>query len=140
MTIRVGDLWYCYYTAMPGMLGAVYCRTSPDLVTWSEATIVAFGGSAETGASSAECPFVVTHESGWLYLFRTQIYGESAHTSVYRSKDPMDFGVEDDQSLVCTLPIAAPEIILYEGQYYVACLLPSLKGIQIARLNWVPRP
>ena len=36
-----------------------------------------------------------------------------------------------------TLPIAAPEIIKHEGTYYIAALLPSLQGIQIARLEWV---
>ena len=78
--------------------------------------------------------------SGYYYLFRTQRYGESAQTSVYRSKDPADFGVDDDQYLVTTLPVAAPEIAEDEGQLYMAALLPSLKGIQIAKLRFVPRP
>jgi hypothetical protein len=26
------------------------------------------------------------------------------------------------------------------GQLYIAALLPSLKGIQIARLSWGPKP
>jgi hypothetical protein len=54
-----------------------------------------------------------------------------------RSPDPLDFGVNDRRKEVATLPVAAPEIILHEGQYYMASLLPSLKGIQIARLAWV---
>jgi len=137
MVIRVGDLWHCYYTAYPGRKGAVYCRTSRDLKNWSESKIVAFGGWAGTGPSSAECPYVV-YRAGYYYLFRTQRYGAAARTSVYRSKDPMNFGVEDDRYFVCTLPVAAPEIILCEGEYYITSLLPSLKGIRIARLRWVP--
>ncbi len=136
MVIRIGKLWYCYYTAYPGRKGAVYCRLSLDLRHWSNSKIAAFGGQAGTGPSSAECPHVV-HHAGYYYLFRTQRYGVAAQTSVYRSKNPMDFGVEDDKYFVCTLPVAAPEVILHEGQYYIASLLPSQKGIRVARLKWV---
>jgi hypothetical protein len=83
---------------------------------------------------------VVAHESGYYYLFRTQRYGRSARTSIYRSEDPLDFGIEDDRCLVCVLPVAAPEIIRHGGRDYLASLLPGLKGIEIARLRWVPKP
>jgi hypothetical protein len=82
----------------------------------------------------------VIHLAGYYYLFRTQRYGADAQTSVYRSRNPMDFGVEDDRYFVCTLPVAAPEIILHEGQYYIASLLPNLKGVRLARLHWIPDP
>src|SRR5262249_43529749 len=59
MIIRIGDVWHCYYTAHPNKVGSVYCRTSPDLRIWSEATVVARGGESGTGMSSSECPFVV---------------------------------------------------------------------------------
>jgi hypothetical protein len=131
----VGDLWHCYYTAFPGRKGAVYCRTSPDLRTWSESTIVAFGGSATEGPYSAECPHTVRY-GGHYYLFRTQRYGRSAQTSVYCSPDPRQFGVNDDRYLVCRLPVAAPEIILHDGKWYMAALEPGLDGIRIARLAW----
>jgi hypothetical protein len=66
-------------------------------------------------------------------LCRTQRYGANAKASAYFSRDPLDFGVDQDEGrFVCTLPIAAPEIIKYGGQYYVAALLPSLKGIRIS--------
>lgn len=157
--IRMKDEFYLYYsanagTALPGSEphlpvdrksleaspNADYLRTSKDLVHWSAPTRVAFGGAAGTGPWSAECPFVYFHKaSGYYYLFRTQHYGEYAQTSVYRSRDPANFGVDDDRYLVETLPIAAPEIIESGGQLYVAALLPSLKGIQIAKLTWVPK-
>jgi hypothetical protein len=139
MVLPIGDTYYCYYTAYPHGKGAVYCRTSRDLSRWSESKIVAYGGQAGTGPSSAECPHVVDRH-GWYYLFRTQRYGRDARTSVYRSKDPQDFGVEDDRFLVCTLPVAAPEIIRHGGKDYLAWLLPSLKGIQLAGLRWVREP
>jgi hypothetical protein len=141
MVLPVGDQYHCYYTAFPHRLGAVYCRTSGDLRNWSDSKTVSMGGSAGAGPTSAECPFVAYHqESGYYYLFRTQRYGPNAQTSVYRSADPLDFGINDDRCLVCRLPVAAPEIIEHEGRQYIASLLPSLKGIRIARLKWAPRP
>jgi Glycosyl hydrolases family 32 N-terminal domain len=137
MVIRIGDRWHCYYTTHPENKGAVYCRTSPDLRSWGEARLVARGGQSGDGPYSSECPFVVELEPGRFYLFRNQIYGKGAKCSVYFSHDPFDFGVaHDDGHFVCTLPIAAPEIIKHDGQYYIAGLLPSLNGIQIAKLTW----
>jgi hypothetical protein len=136
MVIRINDLWHGYYTAYPNKQGAVYCRTSKDTKTWSESKVVAFGGDAGTNAFSAECPFVVELSPGEFYLFRTQRYGQNAISRVYHSRDPMNFGVNDDKYLVCGLPVAAPELILHEGKWYMASLLPSLKGIRIARMKW----
>ena len=140
MVLRVANGYYVYYTAYPNRQGAVYARTSRNLRDWSASRMVAFGGAAGANPYSAECPLVYYHKgSRHYYLFRTQRYGEKAQTSVYRSKDPLKFGVNDDRYLVCTLPVAAPEIIEYQGQLYMAALLPSLKGIQIARLTWAPK-
>jgi hypothetical protein len=138
MVLKIGDTYYCYYAAYPGDKCSDYCRTSTDLKSWSEAKQVAFGGSAGEGKFSAECPFVVELNPGEFYLFRTQHYGTKAQTSVYYSNDPMDFGVNHDEGhFVCSLPVAAPEIVHYAGKDYIATLLPSLKGIEIARLDWV---
>jgi hypothetical protein len=137
MVLRIGDRWHCYYTAHPNRKGSVYCRTSADTHEWSAAKIVAAGGGAGDGPYSAECPFVVELKPGQFYLFRTQRYGLDAQTSIYRSDDPLDFGVHDDKHFIGTLPIAAPEIIRYEGGLYIAALLPNLKGIRIARLEWI---
>ena len=137
MVLRIGNLWHCYYTAHPKDKGGVYCRTSPDLKQWSEPRLVARGGQSGDGPYSSECPFVVELTPGEFYLFRNQIYGEGARCSVYHSRNPLDFGVDDDEGhFVCTLPVAAPEIIRHDGQWYIAALLPSLKGIQIAKLEW----
>ena len=139
MALLIGDTFYLYYTAFPNHLGADYLRTSKDLRHWSASKKVAFGGAAGANPFSAECPFVYYHRAtGLYYLFRTQRYGQSAQTSVYRSKDPTDFGIENDQYLVGTIPYAAAEIIEDDGNLYIAVLLPSLKGIQIARLNFAP--
>jgi hypothetical protein len=34
------------------------------------------------------------------------------------------------------LPIAAPEIVTHEGEYFLAALNPGLDGIRLARLEW----
>jgi hypothetical protein len=137
MVIRIKDLWHCYYTAYPNKQGAVYCRTSPDTRHWSDSKRVAFGGEAGTNAFSAECPFVVELNPGDFYLFRTQRYGQNAISRIYHSRDPLNFGINDDAGhLVCSLPVAAPELIRYENEWFIAALLPSLKGIQIARMKW----
>jgi hypothetical protein len=141
VVLKIGKLYHCYYTAYPGDRGADYVRTSRDLVHWSAAKKVSWGGSPGNGKYSAECPFVYYHKaSGYYYLLRNQVYGEHAKFTVYRSKNPLDFGQDSDQYMIGTMPYAAPEIIESEGQTYIAVLLPSLKGIQVARLKFAPKP
>jgi len=144
MILKVGDRYHCYYTAHSSRSpkknhrGVNYCRTSKDLRNWSDARIVAEGSAYGSGPYCAECPHVVYHPPSKRYfLFNTQRYGQRNHTTVYRSADPLHFGINDDNKEVATLPVAAPEIILHQGQYYIAALLPSLDGIRIARLKWV---
>lgn len=140
MVINIKGKWHCYYTAYPNKQGAVYCRTSTDTREWSESTVVAFGGAAGTDPFSAECPFVVELTPGEFYLFRTQKYGTNAITRIYHSHDPMHFGInEDPKHLVGSLPIAAPELILHDKRWYMAALKPSLKGIQLAAIEWVKK-
>jgi len=138
MVFFADGLWNCLSTAHPDNHGAVYSRISKDLRTWTEPKIIARGGVAGSGPYSAECPFVVERKGSY-YLFRTQRYGRNSQTTVYRSKDPRDFGVDDDRCRVGTLELAAPEIFQHEGQDYIAFLLPSLKGIQISKLSWEPK-
>ncbi len=139
MVLPIGDRLYCYYTAFPKGKGAVYCRMSRgDLNDWGASRMVAFGGRAGTNPFSAECPHVVFLD-GDHYLFRTQRYGQDAQTSVYRSQEPLDFGIEDDRCFVGTLPVAAPEIIRHDGEWFIASLNRNLDGIRIARLRWSPQ-
>jgi hypothetical protein len=138
MVIRHEGIWYCYYTAHPGGVGRVLCRTSPDLKTWSEPTIVVIGGEAGDKLWSHECPHVVK-QGDWFYLFTTQRYFENPKSTVFRSKDPLNFAVNDDSKRVGYLLVAAPEIIHYNDEWYVAALMPKLDGIRIARLKWVTK-
>lgn len=139
MVLRIDGLWHCYYVAHPDRVGSIYCRTSEDTLHWSEPRQVAHGGEAGTNFYSAECPTVVELTPGDFYLFRTQRYGQNAITRVYHSRDPMNFGINHDAGhLVGSLSVAAPEVFQHEGRWYIASLLQSLKGIQLARMKWEP--
>jgi hypothetical protein len=138
MVLDLGGRYVAYDSAFPDGVNRVYARTSTDLETWSGPVVVAAGGAAGNGPYSAECPFVV-QRGGWFYLFRTQRYGVDAETRVYRSPDPLDFGVDDDRYLVALLGVAAPEIVTIGDTTYVAALRPGLDGIQVAHLSWLPR-
>ena len=84
-----------------------------------------------------QAPHVIK-EHGKYHMFRNQRYGPTNLNTQYRSPDPLDFGVDSDEYLIGTLPVAAPEIVFHDGQYYIAALLPSLKGIRVAKLKWKP--
>ena len=140
MLIQINGLWYCYYTAFPHRRGYGFCRTSPDLKTWSHSSVVSYGGIVGPGACQNECPHVVQPVPGQFYYFRNEFYGQRARNWVYRSENPLNFGIDDDSRLVRNWHVAAPEVILHEGQYYIASLMDSLKGIKIARLKWVRHP
>ena len=153
MLLRHAGRWFAYYTAYPNRQGMVYVRTTEDFRNWSKSRVAAFGGQSGTGPSSAECPHVVKLRSNDFYLFRTQTYGpyiktkdgprkrSAPKTSVYYSNDPTMFGInQDDMYFVCTIPVAAPEIIYYKGQYYISALNQgALDGIRIAKLKWVKK-
>ncbi len=139
MVLRIGQTWHLYYTAHPGNKGHDYARTSDDLFHWSGERVIAARGRSGDGPYSAECPFVVEPQPGQFYLFRTQAYGRNAQTMVYHSRNPLDFGIDNDaEHYVATLPVAAPEVFQHEGQWFMAALLPTLKGIQITRMEWAP--
>lgn len=114
-----------------------YVRTSTNLSTWSDPIEVAYAGQAGTGVSSAECPFVL-HDGADYFLFQTQHYGSNMQTSVYRSQDPNKFGVKDDSYFVEQLPLAAPEVVQANGQYYVARVRADYQGIEMARMTLAP--
>jgi hypothetical protein len=137
MILRDGERYIAYYTANPDGLGKVYARISSNLLDWSEPQVVAFGGAAGTGPYSGECPWVYRlPNSPYYYLFRTQRYRNPPETRVYRSTDPLQFGIQDDSRLVALLPVAAPELVTSGGTLYIAALTPDLNGLRIARLEF----
>jgi hypothetical protein len=151
MLLQHAGKWFAYYTAYPNRQGMVYVRTSKDFKDWSLSRVVAYGGQAGTNAFSSECPHVVKLSETDFYLFKTQTYGpykkgnfrkrDAPQTSIYHSNGPMMFGInQDERYFVCTLPVAAPEIIHYKGSYYIAALNEgALDGIRIAKLTWAQK-
>ncbi len=141
MVIDEGDTYYAYSTistvARDGWLrGFVSLRTSKDLVEWSDYTIVSEGGRAGNGAVSAESPFVQKY-GGYYFLFRSS--SSTGSCFVYRSKDPYNFGVNNDEKLIAELPVWAPEIILEDDQWFISDIA-DFKGVKLARLKWEEEP
>jgi hypothetical protein len=138
MALEIEGVWHVYYTGNPDRKGKIYCRTTSDFKSWSEPMIVSSGGRAGDGRTAAECPQVVKH-NGHYYLFRTERYGASAKTHVYVSSNPLHFGIDNDAEFyVTTIPTAAPEYVVHDGQEYLASLKPELNGIRIHALKWRP--
>jgi hypothetical protein len=142
MVLKRGNTFYCYYTSHiedPVNDGAAFCRTSLNLQDWTESVLVSHTPPYKDNSEmySDECPHVVfLPENGFYYLFVTQMYGQNSQTTVYASSNPMYFGVDDKSRLVCTLPIAAPEIVYKDGQYFIAALNNTLDRVRIVKLKW----
>jgi hypothetical protein len=141
--IKVDGLWYLYYAGYhdndPGKPG-FYARTSKDLINWSKWTLVHFDLSGRYGGGNwnCECPHVVFRD-GFYYLFRTEDYG-SAKTHVFRSVNPMDFGIGNAaEKYVGPIMAAAPEIVMdsRNGREYISSNHDLDGGTQIARLQWM---
>ena len=137
--LRVGESWHLYYAGYhdgdPAQAG-FYLRTSPDLLHWSDWTLVHQDTRYGPGQWDTECPHVVAR-GGATYLFRTEDYA-SAKTHVFRSADPADFGVGDARDkYVCTLAVAAPEIVVdADGQEYITSNHDLRGGTRLFRLKW----
>jgi hypothetical protein len=118
-------LWGCVRNTVVGRV----------LYHWSDWKTVhreaRFGGSIHY---RCECPHVVERD-GYFYLFRTEEY-DSHRTHVFRSEDPMDFGVDDARAkYVGYLPAAAVEVYEVNGQEYVASNHNPILGTQLCRLE-----
>jgi hypothetical protein len=139
MVMAYRDLYYIYYTGVPEEKGAIYCRTSADLFTWSDSGVVSSGGSGGDGPASAECAFVYYMPDDFaFYFFRAHpIKGRGEYeTSIYRSQDPMDFGVDSDKYRIGSLPYEVVRIIKDGRDFYITALNSNYDGIRMARMRW----
>jgi hypothetical protein len=73
------------------------------------------------------------------YLFRAHPLqkGEGYRTSIYRSADPLDFGVDSDKNLVGSLPFEVVRIIQDGPDLFISALNSDYTGIKLARMRWV---
>jgi sucrose-6-phosphate hydrolase SacC (GH32 family) len=142
MVIKRGNTYYCYYTSHlgdPVNDGSGYFRSSLDMINWTESAVVSHTAPYHGNSPrySDECPHVVyLPEHNLYYLFVTQLYGKNSQTTVYASPTPVYFGIDDELRKVCTLPLAAPEIVEYNGKHYIFCLTNELDGIKMAEISW----
>jgi hypothetical protein len=136
--LNVDGTWYCYYAGYDNgdrLNHGFYCRTSENLIDWSDYTVVHSDRNIAESRWSTECPHVV-YRDGYYYLFRTENYYE-ARTHVFRSEDPLDFGIGDASGKkVGMLPVAAPEIYRIDGSEYVSSNHNPPLGTQLAELGW----
>jgi hypothetical protein len=115
MVLEFEGIYYCYYTAGTGFrdeganekTGAVYCRTSRDKKHWSSSRVVSRGGRSGSGWGDHECPFVI-RRGHFFYLFRTQHYGKNNVSAVYRSSNPLDFGINHERLFCRNLTGSCP--------------------------------
>ncbi len=115
------------------LISYVYTATSADLVNWSKTKIVSQGGKGGSGPVDAESPFVVFID-GYFYLFRTS--SMTFKSVVYRSKDPQDFGINDDSKLVCELDEKILELFEYENQWYTTHISEDFQSVLLSKINW----
>lgn len=149
--IQIAGLWHIYYCGHRNRNRfdeCIYVRTSRDLLHWSAERVVHFidhdilkaGGNKY---HTNESPFVV-ERSGYFYLFRSGGYlGDGGGSvSVFRSEDPLDFGVGEDpkKRYVCNVNFHAPEIVVdKEGNEYISRIFDPKRGskIYLEKLSWI---
>ena len=140
MVMSYRDQYYIYYTDVPEAKGGIYCRMSTDLITWGDSVVVSSGGSGGDGPASAECAFVyyLPHDHAF-YLFRAHpIKGSKEYrSSIYRSQNPLDFGVDSDKCLVGSLAFEVVRIIKDGPDFYMTSLNPDYDGIRLTKIKWV---
>ena len=90
--------------------------------------------SGHSARWTQQCPFVVFLD-GYYYLFKMGPSNEFK-TAVYRSADPMFFGV-DDSMLITVLEASAAEVIQVGRQFYISSLIPGYQGVRVTGLDWV---
>lgn len=137
--IKIDGVWHIYHAGYhdedPNEAG-FYARTSTDLIHWSDWRLVHQDRRYGPGRWNTECPHVV-FRGGYHYLFRTEDYA-SAKTHVFRSENPLDFGIGDASDMyVGTIPVAAPEIIVGpDGAEYITSNHDLRWGTRLCRLRW----
>jgi hypothetical protein len=88
--------WIIYYTGtnpdalQPNVLHVVYCRTSDNLIAWSNPTIAFEGLSGDPSGGPTESPFGVRRGKNF-YLF-TGSWAGYRTTRVFLSNSPTNFG------------------------------------------------
>jgi hypothetical protein len=138
MVFQKGDTFYLYYTTNRSdndFHSSVAVRKSKDLIHWTGPRNVHTQPNKKGWfAGNAESPFVV-EKDGLFYLFACVALDDYHRTSVYWSRTPESFPLENH---VCNLPTHASEIIYDEEQqkWFITNTGWDKKGLFIAPLQW----
>jgi len=134
MILKHDELFYSYATTST-LAGESFVESavSSDLVSWSESTIVSRGGKGGCGVVDSESPFVVFVD-GYFYLFRTSSI--SLKTVVYRSEDPLAFGIDDDSKFVAELDMKILELFEDKGQWYTTHISEDFQSVCLSKIDW----
>ncbi|HUU06334.1 MAG TPA: hypothetical protein VMZ49_10725 [Patescibacteria group bacterium] len=138
MIVQHEKMFFLYYTGVHKGRGSIYCRKSADLLNWGDSVVVSSGGSAGSGHTDAESAFVIhRQDEKSFYLFRSHSEKSASKfmTTVYRSPDPLDFGIDSDERKVALLKMEAVRVIVFNGDCYLASLNPDYTGIRMAKLK-----
>ena len=124
-----------YYMLLTSGTGVVV-RTSVDLLTWSEPTTICLLPDGQKGG--AESPTMIRQgDAFYLFWCRWDPKIDDAYqhiTSVFRSKDPLDFR---NRRPLARLKAHAPEIFQDEhGDWYISSVEWPRRGLSIAPLSW----
>lgn len=141
--VRFGDTWYMYYTGHHDRSvenESIYVRTSSDLINWSDWALAHFADPEFRTHRTCESP-VVVERGGYYYLFRSGGYDRpEGSTAVFRSDNPLDFGIGDPRDkYVCNIPAHASEIIVADdGREYISKIFEPETGyaIFLTDLHW----
>jgi beta-fructofuranosidase len=133
-----GDRWVMSYPATSKPEGGshiVACRTSDDLVTWSERVDAFTDTETGTFGGPTESPFVVRRgRSYYLFICNNDRRAGYDSTDVFRSYDPYRFTLEDK---VGTIGAHAAEVIRdVDGLWYVSRCGWGRGGVYLAPLLW----
>jgi len=142
--VKLGKTWYAYYSGHHGGdrdMAGIYVRTSRNLIDWSEWQIAQYDPTCKQAQRKwqAESPVVVERD-GYYYMLRTHGPGKSG-TYVFRSEDPLNFGLANCELVTVLEAVVAPEIIFDEdGVEYISRISENgIYGIRLAKLKWEPQ-
>ena len=114
-------MYYCQSAVVAGTpRSTIMVRRSPDLRHWSQATVAHVDTIKIATHSHLESPFVLKRPEGFYLFIRHRLLDERCVTVVLFSDRPDQFP-GGDHAWFCEMEdIHAPEIITYEGKYYLA--------------------